>query len=108
MASTIQRRRNHIQAMRRNRGLLQKQLAKLLGHASARQVSQYEMGASLPPFLTALLLEVALGIRLADLYPDLYRDLQVLVLRRAESLPFHARRAIVGRLLNEDIPDDHP
>jgi len=40
-------------------------------------VSKYESGVSLPPLETALLLEIALGIRLSELYVDLYQDLQI-------------------------------
>lgn len=98
---------NHINAMRRNRSLLQKQLAILLGHATYRRVSHYESGSSLPPLQTALLLEVALGVRLPELYPNLYRHCQELVLKRAQHLPYLQRRALIGRLLHEDLPYEH-
>lgn len=94
--------------MRRHRGLLQKQLATLVGHRSHRCISHYESGLTFPPFKTALLIEIALGARLAELYPDLYRHLQALVLERARGMPERVRRALVGRLLNEDLPHEHP
>lgn len=93
--------------MRRNRGLLQKQLAVLIGHRSHRCISHYENGKALPPFETALMLEIALGVRLCDLYPDLYRQLELLVLRRAEQLPVQLLRALMGRLQHEDLPHEH-
>jgi transcriptional regulator with XRE-family HTH domain len=103
MFSKTKRGTNHIQAMRRHRGLLQKQLAVLLGHRSYRCISHYESGTAFPPFETALLLEIALGVRLAELYPDLYAQLQAFVLARAKSLPLHIRKALTGRLLQEDL-----
>ena len=97
---------NHIFKMRRNRGLAQKQLAVLLGHHYTQMVSKYESGTSLPPLETALLLEIVLGVRLADLYVDLYQDLQLLVLKRADMLPAEVRRRLRGRLLGKD-DDEH-
>jgi hypothetical protein len=93
--------------MRRNRSLLQKHVATLLGHRSYRRVSHYESGTSFPPFETALLLEIALGARLSELYPDLYEECLERVLTRAQHLPERVRRSIVGRLLNEDLPYGH-
>ncbi len=97
---------NHIFKMRRNRGLAQKQLALLLGHRYTQMVSKYESGTSLPPLETALLLEIVLGIRLCDLYGDLYQELQLLVLKRSETLPDSPRRSLRGRLLGKD-DDEH-
>lgn len=93
--------------MRRNRGLLQKQLAVLLGHRSHRCISHYEGGTAVPPLRSALMLEIALGVRLSELYPDMYKQLQAQLLRRAQHLPLHIRRALVGRLTHEDLPYEH-
>src|SRR5262245_36165252 len=105
MVLKTKRSQNHIFNMRRNRRLLQKQLAVLLGHRYTHMISRYEHGVSLPPMATALLLEIALGTRLSELYPALYRHLQVLVLRRSRSLPAHVRRGLEGRLLGKDEYD---
>lgn len=93
---------NHIYSLRRNRGYLQKHVAALLGHRFPQMVSQYECGTAFPPLETALLLEIALGAKLSEIYVDLYRDLQLRVLTRAESLPTEMRRQILGRLLGKD------
>jgi ribosome-binding protein aMBF1 (putative translation factor) len=98
---------NHIFKMRRNRGLAQKHLARLLGHRQTYMVSKYEHGTRLPPLETAMLLEIALGVRLAELYVDLYQDLRLAVLQRSDTLPSDIRRALVGRLLGKD-PHEHP
>ncbi len=108
MTPKTKRVHNHILKMRRNRGLTQKQLARLLGHRSTHMVSKYERGLSLPPLETALLLEIALGVRLAELYVDLDQDLQHLALTRAEALPIVVRRAFRGRLLGKDDDEQHP
>lgn len=107
MRTQTKRGTNHIQAMRRHRGLLQKQLAVLLGHRSDRCISHYESGTAFPTFEAALLLEIALGIRLAELYPDLYQQLEAVVLTRAEHLPLQVRSALRGRLLQEDPPHEY-
>ena len=93
---------NHIYSLRRSRGYLQKQLAAVLGHRYTHMVSQYENGHSLPPLQTALLLEIALGAKLSEIYVDLYRELQCQVLARADHLPQPIRRQIYGVVLRKD------
>ena len=105
MTPKTKRATNHIFNMRRNRRLLQKQLAVLVGHRYTHMISKYEHGLRLPPLETALLLEIALGVRLPDMYPDLYRHLQTLVLKRSKVLPRDVRRGILGRLLGKDDHD---
>ena len=107
MTPKTKRERNFIFNMRRNRRLLQKQLAMLLGHRHAFMVSKYEQGASLPLLEAAIMLEIALGIRLPELYPELYQRLQALVLKRSKALPSAIRRDLVTRLLGKD-DDEHP
>jgi DNA-binding XRE family transcriptional regulator len=98
---------NHILKMRRNRGLAQKHVALLVGHRYTQMVSKYESGVSLPPLETALLLEISLGVKLSELYVDLYQDLQMLVLARAEALPEDMRRSLRSRLLLGKDDDEH-
>ena len=96
---------NHIGAMRRNRGLPQKHLVILLGLRSHRTLSNYESSAAYPTFRTALLLEIVLGAKLSELFPDLYTELQALVMLRAKGLTGDAYRQLVGRLLGKDFHD---
>lgn len=84
----------------------QKHLAVLLGR-SDRCVSQYESGDGLPSFEVAVLLEIALGVRLEHLYPDLYRRCHELILVRAQHLSTPVRKSVLGRLLQKDIPHEH-
>ena len=65
-------------------------------------ISQYEHNNSLPTLETALTLEIILGARLSEVYVDLYQELQLLVLQRAESLPPDLRRRLVSRLLGKE------
>ena len=97
---------NHIYSLRKNRGYLQKHVAALLGHRFTQMVSQYECGHSLPPLRTALLLEIALGAKLSEIYVDLYVELKAQLLTRAEGLPRPVRRQIRGRLLGKES-DEH-
>jgi DNA-binding XRE family transcriptional regulator len=93
---------NHLYALRRNRGYLQKHMALLVGQRSAQTISQYETGTSLPTLETALLLEIILGARLSEIYVDLYQEMQLLVLERAEALSPDLRRQLVSRLLGKE------
>ncbi|HLG56859.1 MAG TPA: helix-turn-helix transcriptional regulator [Vicinamibacterales bacterium] len=93
---------NHLYRSRRNRGYLQKHVAVLVGHRFTQMISQYENGTSLPTLETALILEIVLGTRLSEIYVDLYQELQVLVLQRAETLPEELRRRLFSRLLGKD------
>src|SRR5262249_20185541 len=106
MTPKTNRERNYIFNMRRNRRLLQKQLAVLLGHRHAVMVSKYEHAVSLPPLESAILLEIALGVRLPELYPDLYVRLPHHGLRRARLWPPGIGRALRSRLLEKEF-DDH-
>jgi transcriptional regulator with XRE-family HTH domain len=105
MTPNILSERNYIFNMRRNRRLLQKHLAVLLGHKHAVMISKYERGASLPPLQSAILLEIALGARLPELYPDLYRRLSREMLVRARLLPVAIRRDLRSRVLGKDNDD---
>jgi transcriptional regulator with XRE-family HTH domain len=77
---------NHLYRLRRLRGFSQKHIAHLLGHRSVRMVSRYETGVALPPLKTALLLEIALGAHVSDIYPATFRDLKHLATTRASLL----------------------
>jgi len=102
MTPQHQRGVNHLYPLRRNRGLLQKHVAMLIGHRATQMVSQYEHGRSLPPLETALLLEIVLGARLSEIYLDLQQELRRLVLQRAKRLPDAVRRRLQSRLLGKD------
>lgn len=93
---------NHLYQSRRNRGYLQKHVARLIGHRFTQMISQYENGTSLPTLETALMLEIILGIKLSEIYVDLYQELQLLVLQRADTLPADLRRRLLSRLLGKD------
>src|SRR5260221_8002143 len=102
MTTKTNRELNYIFNMRRNRRFLQKQLALLIGHRYTYMLSKYEHGVKLPSLETALILEIALGVRLPELYPGLYQRLQRQVLKRSRSLPTALRRDLGSRLLGKD------
>lgn len=94
--------KNYVFRLRRTRAYSQKQLASLLGLRSHRAVSDLEAGRRLPPLTTALTLEIVLGARLSEIYPDLYRDLGLLAVTREDRLPTRFSRHIRGRVLGKD------
>lgn len=95
-------RRNHLYTLRRIRGLRQKQFARLLGYRSSAMISRFEHGVSYPPLKVALLMEIVLGARLAEIFLDDYRGLELLVLKRCRTMPDAVSRHIRGRLLGKD------
>lgn len=78
---------NRLWPTRKRRELEQKQVAYLLGHHTADQVSRYELGTRLPTLETALLLEMIYGAPLRVLYKDLYERLQGKLRDRLERVP---------------------
>jgi transcriptional regulator with XRE-family HTH domain len=96
------RRRNYLYTLRRIRGLRQKQFAMLLGYHSSTMISRFEHGVSYPPLKVALLMEIVLGARLAEIYLDDYHELERVILKRCNGLPNIAIRQIRGRLLGKD------
>lgn len=78
--ATIKSRRlpkhNKLWLARKRLGLGQKQLASLLNHHTADQVSRYERGERVPTLRVALELEIALRTPLRVLFSDLYEELQ--------------------------------
>lgn len=85
---------------RKRRGLEQKQVAYLLNHQTADQVSRYELGTRLPTFEIALQLEMIYGVPLRILYKDLYERLQGEMEGRLKRLPQLSER--LEEFLSED------
>jgi transcriptional regulator with XRE-family HTH domain len=95
-------RRNHLYTLRRTRGFRQKQLAILLGYRGTSMISRFESGAATPSVKVALLLQIVLGAQLAEIYVDLYEEMQRLALKRVSRLPASLSRSIRGRILGKD------
>jgi transcriptional regulator with XRE-family HTH domain len=80
--------RNKLWITRKRLGLSQKQLASLLDHKTADQVSRYERGSRNPTLLIALQLEIALRTPLKLLFPDLYEQLRQEIHQKVQQRPF--------------------
>lgn len=93
---------NHLYRLRRIRGYSQKQLAFLIGLRSTRAISDFERGRRLPPLRIAMLMEIALGAMLAEIYVDLHQALGRFAVRRESQLPGRFTRHIRGRVLGKD------
>lgn len=78
---------NRLWQIRKRRGLEQKNVAYLLNHHTADQVSRYELGTRMPTLETALLLEMIYGAPLRLLYKDLYERLQGELRERLKRVP---------------------
>lgn len=66
---------NRLWSARKRRGLSQKQVAFLLGHHTADQISRYEKGLRLPTLETALKLEIIYRTPLRMLFSERYDQL---------------------------------
>lgn len=93
---------NYLFRLRRMRSYSQKQFATLLGLRSARAVSDLEAGLRLPRLAVALTMELVLGARLSEIYPDLYGRLGRDAVSREDRLPARFSRHIRGRVLGKD------
>jgi len=93
---------NYLFRLRRIRGYSQKQLAMLLGLRARKVISEFEQGRRLPGLQTAILLEIVLGTRLREIYPELYDNLGMAAVRREDALPARFNRHIRGRVLGKD------
>jgi hypothetical protein len=74
----------------------------LVGLRKSRAVSDFEAGRRLPPLAVALSLEVVLGTRLPEIYPDLMEDINRQAVAREDHLPARFSRHIKGRVLGKD------
>gem|GEM_PF-3086313 len=76
MPKTRTRQLNNLWINRKQAGLGQKSVARLLGHRSRSVISEYEAGRLLPSLPTALKLAVLYNRPITELYPTLYRQAQ--------------------------------
>jgi transcriptional regulator with XRE-family HTH domain len=93
---------NYLFRLRTSRGYSQKQLAALLGLRLPKAVSDFEAGRRLPPLPLAMTLEIVLGAKLSEIYPDLYRTLGQQAVDREDRLPPRFSRHIRGRVLGKE------
>ena len=94
--------RNYLFRLRHNRGLSLRQLAILLGVRCHKTVSALERGDRLPTLEVALAMEVALGTRLSEIYPELPAQVLHQALTRSQRLPARLVRHIRGCLPGKD------
>jgi transcriptional regulator with XRE-family HTH domain len=71
---------------RKRSGLSQKELANLLGYKNAAVISRLERGQCPPRLWQFLALEIVFGVRLAELFPPLFVNVEDDVMRRAYKL----------------------
>lgn len=78
---------NRLWLSRKRRSFRQKQVAYILNHHTADQVSRYEKGTRIPTLETALMLEIIYKAPLRVLFNELYDELQNEVRQKVESNP---------------------
>lgn len=85
---------NTLVVYRKRMGFSQKQVAHLLGHRSTTMLSRYEHGRCLPPFLTALRLEIVYRIPVAFLFDERYRHMREEIRREEERLKLPTQKPL--------------
>jgi DNA-binding XRE family transcriptional regulator len=70
---------NNLWVARRRLRMSQKQVARLLGHASTTMLSKYERGRRPPPLVIAIKLAIVYKMNVEGLFPQLYRELKTKV-----------------------------
>jgi|CXWL01.1.fsa_nt_gi transcriptional regulator with XRE-family HTH domain len=71
----------YLRTHRRNWGLTQKELAKLVGTASSVQISRYENGKRAPKIEVALACQVIFGVPPSIMFPDAHALVEEEVMR---------------------------
>ena len=94
--------KNYLFRLRRMRGYSQKQLAMLVGLRAGKAISAFEQGRRLPPLKVGASLEIVLGTKLSEIYPEWYRELGQQAVDREARLPARFSRHIRGRVLGKD------
>lgn len=75
---------NRLWLARKQSGLGQKQVARLLAHKTSNQISRYERGMRLPSLKTALKLEAIYHVSVRMLFPEHFRRYQEEVQNRLQ------------------------
>ena len=86
MSKSSHRHVNNIKRFRMEKGLTQRELARIMGYQSVSSLSHLENGRKLPALKTALKLEIALQRFIGDIFPRLYDEVRGLVARRRVAL----------------------
>ncbi len=89
MKKNKKRHPNRIKQFRMEKGMTQRELARILGYKSVSSLSHMERGYKLPSLKTAMMLEQGLQRFIGDIYPGLYGPIQRSVGKRREK--FYAK-----------------
>jgi transcriptional regulator with XRE-family HTH domain len=82
---------NRLYLLRKQHGLSQKQLAALVGQ-DRTMISMYERGRILPTLTAAGMFQVLFGLSIADIFPQLFRQLEEGVKAHRLKTGLHLRR----------------
>ena len=85
---------NRIRQLRQEKGLKQRELARIMGYGSVSSLSHMEAGRKLPSIKTVMKLEAALQRPIRDIYPRLFDEVYEPVGRRRVEL--YKKRRIGG------------
>jgi DNA-binding XRE family transcriptional regulator len=74
---TVEQISNYLRSHRRKSGLSQRELAHIVGYDTQAPVSEHERSVAIPALLIALSYEVVFRVPLSELFPALYRTVEV-------------------------------
>jgi transcriptional regulator with XRE-family HTH domain len=84
---------NRLYLLRKQHGLSQKQLAALVGQ-DRTMISMYERGRALPSLTAAGMFQVLFGLNIADIFPELFRQLEEGIKANRQKTRHRLRRGI--------------
>ncbi len=81
-----QRMHNYLRTYRKRAGLTQDEMTQLLGCQSGTKVSRYERLSRKPNLETAFACQVIVGIPAHELFPGVYKEVEILTKKRVQEL----------------------
>lgn len=76
----------YLRTYRKKFGLTQREAALLVGMETGQIVSRHESKARMPSLKTAIAYQIVFDVPLRALFPEIYQDVEYLVLKRALAL----------------------
>jgi transcriptional regulator with XRE-family HTH domain len=82
----------YLRTYRKKFGLTQREAALLVGMETGQIISRHESKARIPSFKTVVAYQIVFDVPLRALFPEIYQEVEELVLKRALDLKAHLER----------------
>lgn len=82
----------YLRTYRKKFGLTQREAALLVGMETGQIISRHESRARIPSFKTVVAYQIVFDVPLRALFPEIYQEVEYLVMKRARALKLHLER----------------